>query len=162
MVDSTEGTFAFQPLREEDLPFLLEVRNDCRDMLHDERAFSLQECRAWFRSQHPDFFIVRHNGDRVGYFRLSNRDAADRSIYVGADLHRQFRGHGLARPAYEAFFAMLRDQQQIAVAKLEVLSHNTVALGLYQKLGFVEVGRKTAFATRNGESVDSIVMRRTL
>ena len=59
------GPFALQPLREEDLPFLLEVRNDCRGMLHDDRAFSRQESQAWFRSRHPAFFIIRLNGDRV-------------------------------------------------------------------------------------------------
>ena len=154
--------FTFERLAEEDLPFLLEVRNDCRNMLHDNRVFTLGECQAWFRDRQPEFYVVRYQGERVGYFRVSNRRVEDRSAYVGADLHKDFRGRGLARPAYHAFLVMLRDEQHIAVARLEVLSHNALAYGLYQKLGFIETERKNCVAVRDGASVDSIVMSKVL
>ena len=154
--------FVFTPLTEDDLPFLLEIRNECRDSLHDNREFILPECRAWFRETRPEFYLVRHDGKRIGYFRTSNRDAASRSIYVGADLHPDFRGLGLARPAYAAFFVVLRIEQGVSVVTLEVLSHNTVAYGLYLKLGFTEIERTRAVAVRGGRLVDSIVMLKSL
>ena len=154
--------FQFTPLAREDLPFLIEVRNECRDSLHDNRVFTLAECETWFREKKPDFQIIRWDGERIGYFRLSNHDLENASIYIGADLDQRFRGRGLARLAYEAFLPVLKRRYGVSVVKLEVLSNNTVAHRLYQKLGFVEVGRKTAFAIRNGAPVDSIVMEMKL
>lgn len=150
--------FVFDPLTQADLPFLLEVRNECRELLHDNRAFTLAECTVWFRETKPDFHIIKYDEQRVGYFRLSNHDQANASIDIGADFHERFRGRGLARRAYEAFLPLLKEQYQVSVARLEVLSHNTVAQGLYQRLGFVEIGRKERCTVRNGVAVDSIVM----
>ena len=148
----------FEPLKKVDLPFLIEVRNECKDCLHDNRPFTLAECEIWFREKKPDFHLIRCDGDRIGYFRLSNYDPVNASIYVGADLHKGFRGRGLARRAYEVFLPFLKDRYHVSTAMLEVLSSNTIAHSLYQKLGFVETGRKKAFAFRNGAPVDSIVM----
>jgi RimJ/RimL family protein N-acetyltransferase len=154
--------FVFEPLTERDLPFLLEVRNGCRNLLHDDRVFTLEECRSWFRESRPEFQIIRYAGERIGYFRLSNRNLDQGSLYVGADLHERFRGRGLAKRAYEQFFSMLKGDAHVAVVRLEVLSHNLVAHSLYKKLGFVEVGKRSAVAVRDGQSVDSIVMEKTL
>jgi len=154
--------FTFSPLRQEDLPFLLSVRNECRDFLHDDREFTLAESEAWFRETKPTFHVIEHGRERIGYFRLSNHDVRARSIYVGADLHASFRGRGLGRAAYEAFLPLVKQWYDLAAVKLEVLSHNDVALGLYRKLGFVEIERKVGAALRAGRLVDSIVMVKTL
>jgi RimJ/RimL family protein N-acetyltransferase len=154
--------FEFSPLEPEDLPFLIAVRNECRDFLHDNREFTLAESEAWLREAKPDFHIIEHDGERIGYFRLSRHDIQGRSIYVGADLHEKFRGRGLARAAYEAFLPLLTERYGVVEARLEVLSHNDVALSLYRKLGFVEVDRQEGFAVREGRPVDSIVMVRAL
>ena len=146
----------------DDLPFLLEVRNECREFLHDNRVFTLPECERWFRETKPDFRIIRHRGERIGYFRLTNYDPQDSSIYIGADLHKDFRGRGLARGAYEAFLPLIKNSYRVSIVKLEVLSHNKVAHALYKKLGFVEIDRKTAAAVRNGLCVDSLVLERRL
>ena len=152
--------FEFVTLTRDDLPFLIEIRNECRECLHDNRVFTIDQCEAWFLEKKPDFYIVKYDGERIGYFRLSKHDAADASIYVGADLHRRFRGRGLASRAYEAFLPLVKDRYGVSTVRLEVLSHNTVAHRLYCKLGFVEICRKTGFTTRDGISVDSIVMAR--
>src|SRR5437763_14562726 len=120
---------------------MIEVRNECRDYLHDNRLFKLDECERWFRESKPDFRIIRYNGERIGYFRLSNYNPDERSIYIGADLHKDFRGRGLAKRAYESFIPALRQTYQVSTLKLEVLSHNLTAYALYQKLGFVETDR---------------------
>jgi RimJ/RimL family protein N-acetyltransferase len=154
--------FTFEQLTFDDLPFLIEVRNECRESLHDNRIFTLPECERWFRERNPDFRIIRYRGQRIGYIRISNYDPEEASIYVGADLHKDFRGKGLARRAYEAFFPVIRDLYRVSILKLEVLSHNTVARTLYEKLDFIETSRKKAVTRRSGVSVDSIVMQRRL
>lgn len=148
----------FTPLTEEDLAFLVEVRNECRDCLHDNRVFTLDESVIWFRRKRPDYYVIRINGGRIGYFRTSDYNPNDASIYVGADLHSAYRGRGFAKRAYDAFLPRLKAQYQLRICKLEVLSHNTVAQRLYQKLGFKEIDRKPGYALREGRLVDSIVM----
>jgi len=157
-----DNTIAIEPLQESHLPFLLEVRNECRQFLHDDRAFSLEECRRWFAGTKPEFWLIRLDGEAIGYFRTGNPDRDARSIYVGADLHPRFRGRGLARAAYELFLPFLRDRLSLRVVRLEVLSHNLAAQALYRRLGFVEVDRKRAFARRGGALVDSIIMEKRL
>lgn len=154
------GVLQFDPLAEDDLPFLVEVRNECRRFLHDDRRFTVEECIQWFATTAPDFHMIRLDGSRVGYFRLGTRNAADASISIGADLHPAWRGRGLGRRGYETFMPVVRDRYEIRRFDLEVLSHNTVARALYERLGFVEVGRVPRFAVREGAPVDSILMSR--
>jgi RimJ/RimL family protein N-acetyltransferase len=162
VVSSVAERFTIRQLMEADLPFLLEIRNECRHFLHDDRQFTLDECRHWFATQHPAFYIIEHEATPIGYFRTGGFDPAARSLEIGADLHRAFRGRGLAKPAYALFVEWLRTTQDVAELRLEVLSHNAVALGLYRSLGFEETGRRGAVAVRDGGTVDSIQMRRAL
>jgi RimJ/RimL family protein N-acetyltransferase len=150
----------FAPLGIGDLPFLLEVRNECRNYLHDDREFTLAQCREWYRTNNPQVYVIRLGGARIGYFRLGAVDHADHSVYVGADLHRDFRGKGLGLRAYVEFLPWIAGRLSVSWFKLEVLSHNSRAQKLYAKLGFVETGRRKAVAVRDGLLVDSIVMER--
>jgi RimJ/RimL family protein N-acetyltransferase len=154
--------FSFEPLREQHLPFLLEVRNECRSFLHDDRPFTLKESRRWLQHDKPEFWLIQYEGAWIGYFRFSDRDTERHSIRVGADLHPRFRGRGLARRAYEEYLSVLKHRDHMSIATLEVLSHNLAAQHLYRRLGFLEVGRRRAVAVRDGSPVDSIVMEKTL
>jgi RimJ/RimL family protein N-acetyltransferase len=152
---------SFAPLTINDLDFVVAVRNECRDFLHDNREFSLADAERWFTVNKPEFYViqVKPAGTAVGYFRVSNHDARTRSVYVGADLEAAHRGKGLAERAYRAFLPWIRARYGLRSVRLEVLSHNARALALYAKLGFSEVGRVHRYAVRGGKPVDSIVMK---
>ena len=154
--DVAEGALEIRALRREDLPFLLDVRNECRNLLHDNRAFTLAESQTWFAETRPDVRIILLNGAPIGYFRLSNHDSRTRSIYVGADLHPAFRGRGLGRAVYRRFLPVFAAEFGVTELKLEVLSHNARARHLYETLGFRETGRHQGVAVRDGTRVDSI------
>ena len=68
------------------------------------------------------------------------------------DIHPSFRGQGLAKSAYGMFFDLLRSNGFKNIW-LEVLSHNSIAEGLYKDLGFVATNR-TAYKG----NIDSIRM----
>ena len=132
-------TFTIRLLNEQDVGFYNEVRNECRQFLHDDSEFSYEQALNWFKSKgsKDPFFIYEINNERIGYFRTSNWQ--DRSCYVGMDIHKDYRGKKLAVAAYRKFIEFLNKEYQIEKFKLEALKDNERALSLYKKLGFKQV-----------------------
>jgi len=112
------------PLRESDLPFLLEVRNDSstRSMLENNKAFTIEQCSAWFNTTKPKWYIIEYNNHSVGYIRTNGDE-------VGCDIHPNHRRKGYAKLAYEEY---LKDKEY---ASLWVFEDN-FAKKLYTKLNF--------------------------
>jgi ribosomal protein S18 acetylase RimI-like enzyme len=119
----------FTPLKIEDLPFLLEIRNNpsTRENLEDNREFSLEECESWFRLTKPAWFLVKNQEDKkVGYFRVKGSD-------IGCDIHPEHRRKGYARQAFKEYL------KKVDYATLWVFEDN-FAKTLYESLGFRESG----------------------
>src|SRR3990167_820463 len=123
-------------LEADDLSFLNSVRNECRRFLHDDSKFTLEETREWFKTVYGNYYILEMNKQRIGYFRTNPQ--ANRTIQIGADLHKDFRGKGYAKKAYRKFFGQLK-KKGYDKCTLEVLASNLVAYNLYIKLGFCSV-----------------------
>ncbi len=149
---------AFREMQQDDLPFLIEVRNECRAMLHDDSAFTLDQAQAWFAAARPRFYIITYEGTAIGYFRTSHWEDANRHVSIGCDLHADYRGKGLAQAAYRAFLRFLFEDCAISKVSLEVLEHNAPARRLYRRLGFVVEYVKRQAVRRDGHDLDSIVM----
>ena len=127
------STISLRELKENDLEFLIEIRNECHFFLHNASEFSLKNCKEWFQKTNPKFFIIENEGNPIGYFRTS--DWTDNSCWVGGDLHKDFRGRGLMKTAYYKLFDYLKSIN-ISIVYLSVLSFNEVAYNLYKNLGF--------------------------
>lgn len=122
---------------------------------------------AWSRDMMTDEVTSIHNaysvavlGDvLVGYAGLrapSNAREADvQTIAVAPDA----RGRGLGRALMERMLVQARERRMREVF-LEVRADNPVARGLYQSLGFVELGVRPRYYQPEG--VDAVVMRLTL
>ena len=83
---------------ESDLPFFSEVRNECAiEFLHDSRLFTPQQTLEWFQTTNPNYYIIEYNNEKIGYFRTSNYNPNEKSIYIGCDIHVDYRGKGLQR-----------------------------------------------------------------
>ena len=142
-----------------DLPFLNEVRNECADeYLHDSRTFTLEETIKWFNKTNPDFWVIWNNDERIGYFRTSNYSNLNRNIYIGADIHQNYRGYGLGYQSYCEFIPILFNQLNLHKISLEVLETNVRAINLYKKVGFIVEGIKRDEINKNGIWVNSIIM----
>jgi len=149
----------FTRLTYNDLPFLNEVRNDCAvEFLHNSDTHSLEQTQEWYKKTDPLFWVIWENGERIGYFRTSDWSVENKNCYVGADLHENFRGRGFAYEAYVKFLPFLFNFYELHKISLEVLSTNTRAINLYEKIGFVHEGVKRDEVLKNGEWVDSIIM----
>ena len=127
---------SFSKLRQKDLPFFIEVRNSVRLNLHDPREFSLEEAVDWFVRTEVMYWVISLESIKVGYFRLSRLD--DLSWQIGADVHPDYQGKGIASAAYPLFIEKIvkKIDPEPIFLDLRVLIHNTNALSLYKKLGF--------------------------
>jgi RimJ/RimL family protein N-acetyltransferase len=77
---------------------------------------------------------------------------------VGMLVERGWRGRGVGSALVQAAVNWAR-RQGLHKLCLEVFAHNTAAIGLYRKSGFVEEGLRSAqYRRANGELWDSIVM----
>ena len=85
-----------RPLIENDLPFLLEIRNNqsTRQFLENNSKFTLKESLKWFRENNPKWFIIEINRHAIGYIRTNNDE-------IGCDIHPDYRRKGYATIAYK-------------------------------------------------------------
>ena len=134
-----EDEMSIRRMTKKDIPFFNCLRNECSSFLHDQSKYSLDESLKWFEREHPKFFILEFSGDKIGYFRTSIEDAR---FFIGLDIHKNWRGRGLATTAYKIFLDKIKKIFNIKEAYLKVLTKNQVALNLYRKLGFVEIRRE--------------------
>jgi len=149
----------FTKLTYDDLQFLNEVRNECAvEFLHNSNIFSLEETQEWFNKTNPDFWIIWKNGERIGYFRTSNYSKVNKNIYIGADLHKNYWGKGLAYESYCKFIPFLFKEFDLHKISLEVLSTNIRAINLYGKLRFNIEGIKREEVIKGDIWIDSIIM----
>jgi len=149
----------FRPIEFNDCSFLSEVRNECaEEYLHNSTQYSLEQTQRWFYSLEIPYYIVFNDQDKIGYFRLSNYSKSNRNICIGMDIHKNFRGKGLAYESYCKFIPYLIETYDLHKVSLEVLGTNHRAYNLYLKLGFFTEGIKRQEVFKNGNYVDSIVM----
>ena len=115
-------------LNENDLNFLLEVRNhpSTRKFLENDSIFTLEESKKWYNKLSYPWKIIEVNGKKIGYLRINGDE-------IGCDIHPSYRRKGYARKAYNEY---LKDKD---FATLWVFEDN-FAKTLYQEIGFVETG----------------------
>jgi RimJ/RimL family protein N-acetyltransferase len=77
---------------------------------------------------------------------------------LGMLVDREWRGRGVGSALLQATIDWAR-HQRLHKLSLEVFAHNTAAIALYRKCGFVEEGHRVKHYRRaSGELWDSIVM----
>ena len=147
-----------RPMAERDLPFMLEIRNEARDLIHDNRSFTLDECIEWYHSFHPENYVVTIGDDDVGIMRVRRVKQHACSAEVGGDIHKDHRRKGYGVRAYNLLIPFLFDTPQINELFLEVLETNMPAFNLYSKLGFQIHAYNPAMATRTDRELAGFVM----
>ncbi len=129
-------------LQFDDLEELKIIRDYCLDYLNDSTSFTLKETIEWFTTTNPEWYVIRvKNKDKIaGYIRTSEYDGKNKTIYIGLDLHPDFRGKGYAFEAYQKIIQQLKEDKNLRRFYLEVQVSNFRAYNLYKKLGFKNIG----------------------
>ena len=150
-------SLTFKEMIHEDLSKFLEIRNKSKEFLHNDCEFTIDQATNWFKNKKPLFYTIKLGQKMIGYFRTSNLE--NDSIYIGCDIDPLFRGYKLGQIAYQQFLPIIYDKFNLTNIKLEVLSTNSRAIHLYNKLGFIKIGVSPEKIIRNGLEIESIIMQ---
>lgn len=146
-----------------DHEWLVSLHND-PVVLHnmtDPSPITIESHMRWWRSLNPDreirkIFLV--NGHRAGFCKFYSIDKQNMCCVLGADLHKDFRGHGLAYMMWELMLDTCFDQLSLHRVSLTTAEYNVIAYKVYKKLGFLDEGKLTESLFRDGVFHDQIMM----
>ena len=148
-------TVRLRPMTLADLPAVM--------VLEDELFAPDTWTEAMYRDElsRPDtrhYVVAEDDGDGspvvIGYAGLIAYDDEAHVATLGVAAERQ--GEGLGARLLDALLA--EADRRTPVVLLEVRAENDVALGLYKRRGFVEIGRRRGYYQPSGE--DALVMKR--
>lgn len=154
----------FKPLTEDLLEWARLLHNDPEvlSMLTDPHEVTPEEQKAWFDSLQKGSsrkrWVVWEDNSPIGLIRLDSIDTYNRSICVGMDIEKNFRGKGLSQLAYKELLRELFQNLAINRVWLLVNEKNERAIHIYKKLGFKEEGRQREALFKNGKYLDYISM----
>lgn len=96
------------------------------------------------------------NGQAVGFAAGSYLEGDEAAELLNLGVEERFRRHGVARALVTALQAWAQDQGARAL-DLEVRVSNAVAQSVYQRLGFVQAGRRAGYYQHPAE--DALLLR---
>ena len=146
-----------------DHSWLVELHNDplvLRNITHPEPITMEQHLRWWARikdRQDERRWIFTVGGVRAGLTKLYAFDETNRNCVLGADLHKDFRGRGLAKPMWR----LLVDRAfgfGVHRISLTVADYNVPAHRVYTALGFQYEGKLVESLWRDGRFHDQHTM----
>lgn len=154
----------FESISEDNLEWARKLHNDpdvlC--MLTDTHVVSREEQVVWFESlkntKSKERLLVLDDNKKIGVVRIDDLDRINKSVCIGLDIHKDFRGQGYAKPIYRKLFRLFFEEMGFNRVWLLVASFNNIAYSLYKSLGFVEEGVQRKALYRFGEFHDYIMM----
>lgn len=138
---------SLRALRLADAPLLLDWRNRpaVSRFMFTEQRIAPEEHEAWIgralERGDAHYWIMRLGDSDVGFVSVTDIDLRQQTcswaLYVAED---SARGHGMGAFATYSVLCHVFDQLGLRKLSCEVLAFNTVALGLYERFGFVREG----------------------
>jgi len=152
-------------LEQKHLAPLREMRNDPTtwQWLTDVGFISEVGEEKWFEKLSQDksrmyLAVENKEGNFVGVLRSDEWDRTNRSVRVGSDISKSYRGEGFGTEALGNFVDYLFTDQNMNRVWLLVVDKNEVAKKLYKRLGFKVEGIQREAIFREGEYHDYIMM----
>lgn len=174
MPELLPSEITIREIREEDAAEYLELARrldrETRFMMLEpgERSFGVDQQRQRIRSvlemDNAVMLIAEHQGRLVGVLGASGgiyrRNRHSVHIFIG--VLQAFAGRGLGTRLFEALESWARSRPEIHRLELTVMTHNTRAIGLYQKMGFTIEGTRRHSLLVDGEYVDEYCMAKLI
>ncbi len=135
----------------------------------DEFAFSVEQIAGWIAlcaaSEANLLLVAEVDGVVQGMlnFEVGDRRRTRHAGTLAMSVDAGWRGHGLGFALIDALLRWAEEQPQIERVGLTLLASNTRARRLYEKMGFVEEGRRVrALKIAPDRYVDEVLMGRML
>jgi RimJ/RimL family protein N-acetyltransferase len=135
----------------------------------DEFPFSVEQMAGWVTlcaaSESNLLLVAEVDGEVQGglNFDVGERRRTRHAGTVAMSVDARWREHGLGFALMDALLRWAEGQPQIERVGLSVLSSNTRARRLYEKMGFVEEGRRVrALKLAPDRYVDEVLMARAV
>jgi RimJ/RimL family protein N-acetyltransferase len=145
----------------DDVPFLQRLVNDprVRETLGSVLPYSERQQTAWFESLDPDSFafLVRADGDPVGYVELEDYFPAWSNAEVVGFIDPERWGNGYASAAVELLASYAFDTLGLHRLYAHAQASNPGSRAVLERVGFGEEGRLRDHAYGGGERVDVLV-----
>ena len=103
-------------------------------------------------------WLVAVDGDRVAGY-VGSQTVCDETDMMNVAVHPDHRRKGIAEALIAALSAGLKERGNVCLT-LEVRASNVPAITLYDKLGFVQVGRRPNYYRNPKE--DALILRKAL
>ena len=130
-----------------------------------EPPISLQQREAEFDATiaEPDgtiaAFVIEAEGRAVGDINLFQIEQRNQNALLGLSIWRaEDRGKGYGSDAIEALLRWAFNQLNLHRVELSVAPHNARAIAVYERLGFVQEGRRREAHFEDGHFIDELVM----
>lgn len=161
-----------EPLSLEDIPFLVEHRNDPSTWgnLTDSLPLKAHEQEEWIKKLGTDkmYFILQKRAPapysrqeelyKVGIGRITDIDYINRTACVGLDIYRPWRGAGYGSKYFNLLVGYCFNVLNLYRLWLLVLEDNGAAIKIYSKAGFAPEGVMRKHIFKNGTRKDYILM----
>ncbi len=102
------------------------------------------------------YWLVAMDGDRLGGY-IGSQSCPPEADVMNVAVSPEYRRQGIAQRLIEALVAGLK-RKEITSLSLEVRASNEPAIALYNKLGFVQVGRRPNYYRNPKE--DACILRK--
>ncbi|MEO5741994.1 MAG: GNAT family protein [Vicinamibacterales bacterium] len=159
----SDSRYSLRDVRDDDHRWLVELHND-PDVLYnltDPKPITLESHLAWWKSLNQNSQIRKVfcvDDERAGFTKFYNIDRTNRNCVLGADLHREFRGRGLARHMWTLMLHVCFEDLKLHRVSLTTAEYNARARHVYSTLGFLQEGRMIASLHRDEKYYDQICM----
>lgn len=154
--------FWLRPLERGDLDFLRVVRESAAVFLGTFVLMGRESQEEWFDVLRSDctrqYFVFGSGCTRMGYVRIMGIDWVNRSMSVGGDIAKEYRGKGYGLEMYRLVLDLGFNKWNMNRLWLKVMATNGVALRLYRRCGFVVEGVERQAVLRDGKAENYVLM----
>lgn len=126
---------AFRVANKNDLETLVELEQTCFEV----DRLSRRSIREWIRSENGRFIVAEQHGQVVAYSLIMLIRGTTLARLYSVAVHPDCRGQGLARQLIEQGEHQAREAGRLFL-RLEVASHNTAGIALYETMGYQRFG----------------------
>lgn len=156
--------YALRSVDDDDHVFLVELHNDpevLKNLTHPE-PITLEQHTTWWESiRRKDTqlrLIFTVDDVPAGFAKFYDIDRTNKNCVLGADIHKDSRGKGYARPMWTLMIEHCFNVLGMHRISLTTAEYNAIGRRVYVKLGFKEEGRYVESLLRDDVYHDQILM----